>query len=190
MAEQPDSSAHTERVVRPLGLSIAILATAILYGVAPLLEVYFVHRLSMTAEESFVLGGADISQWAWIEGAVGGVILALCALAWWGRPAWIRHVLVAVVLAATAVNVYRIIDAAVSPSNAVYDGLAQSALRGWLVCQLPALAFNPLYTMWYLNRAPARAFYGRVPLSQVSRRWSTDGSALDAPVEPLDQLEP
>lgn len=189
MAEQPGRSARAERVVRPLGLSIAILATAILYGIAPLLEVYFVHRLSMTAEESFVLGGADVSQWAWIEGAVGGAILALCILVWWGRPAWMRHVLVAAMLAVTAANLYRIVDAAVSPSNPVYDGLAQSALRSWLVCQLPALLLIPLYTTWYLSRAPARAFYARVPLSQVSRRWPTGASAPDAPAGAPDRPE-
>ncbi|HML22617.1 MAG TPA: hypothetical protein PKD09_13275 [Aggregatilinea sp.] len=183
MAELPGRSAQPDRVVRPLGLSIALLATAILYGIAPLLEVYFVHRLSMTAEESFVLGGADVSQWAWIEAGVGGVILALCILAWWGRPAWIRYVLITVILIVTAINLYRIIDAAVAPSNPVYDGLAQSALRSWLVCQLPALALIPLYTTWYLNRAPARAFYARVPLSQIKSRWAEEPSSSATPAK-------
>ncbi|WP_162909845.1 hypothetical protein [Aggregatilinea lenta] len=177
MAQQPGRSAQTERVVRPLGLSIALIGTALLYGVAPLLEVYFVRRLSMTAEESFVLGGADVGQWAWIEAGVGGVLLVLCILAWWGRPRRIQHVLIGVILAVTAVNFYRIIDAAVSPANPVYDGLAQSALRSWLVCQAPALILIPLYTTWYLNRAPARAFYARVPLSRVRRRWSASEGA-------------
>lgn len=166
MVPPPDRpGAAPARAHRPLGLSLALLATAILYGLTPLFEVYFIRRLSMTTQESFLLGGVEVSAWVWVQAGVGALILLLCALAWWGRPPWIRHALVAVIALVTLANLYRGVEAASAPADPVYAGQAQSILRGWLLCQLPALILVPLYTAWYLNRAPARAFYRRSPTS-------------------------
>ncbi|MCL4238694.1 MAG: hypothetical protein KJ047_10655 [Anaerolineae bacterium] len=154
---------RSARAPRPLGLTLALVATAALYGVAPLLEVYFLTRLDATADEAFLLGGVTITAWTWLQGAFGALVLVICALAWWGRPPQIRFVLIALLLALTAIALYRVVEAARTPEDPIFGGQAQSALRDYLRCQLPGLVIVPLYVLWYLNRAPARAFYRRGP---------------------------
>lgn len=166
-------STSSDRVRRPLGLTLAILSIGVLFGLAPLLEVYFLHRIDATTDdELFLLGGVDMSLWFWLEAGWGVVILILCVFAWWGRPARIRFILVAAILIPTAVNLFRVIEAVNSPNNPVFGGQVQSTMRSYLICQLPLLFVVPLYSVWYLNRAPARAFYRRVPLSSLG--WSAD----------------
>lgn len=156
------------RVRRPPGLTLALLATAALYGVLPLLEAYFLYRLDATAEEAFLLGGVTVTTWTWAQAAYGVLVLAVCGLAWWGRPPQIRFVLSGLLLVLTAITLYRVVETWTTPQDPIFGGQVQSALRGWLRCQLPALVLVPLYVTWYLNRAPARAFYRRVPLSALT----------------------
>lgn len=166
-ADLPPSPPATARVRRPPGLVLALLATAALYGVLPLLEVYFLHRLDATAEEAFLLGGVTVNAWTWVQGAVGVLVLVVCGLAWWGRPAQIRFVLTGLLLVLTAITLYRIGEAWASPQDPIFGGQVQTALRSFLRCQLPAMVLVPLYVVWYLNRAPARAFFRRVPLETL-----------------------
>lgn len=161
---QPDSS-RADRVHRPLGLSLAVLAVALIYGVMPLLEVYFLRRIDAASEETFLLGGVDIDAWTLLEAAYGGLVLVMCALAWWGRPSWIRYVFMVVVVFPAAVMLYRVIQTWITPADPISGGQAQEISRGLLRCQLPGLILVPLYVVWYINRAPARAFYRRTPLS-------------------------
>jgi hypothetical protein len=149
------------RAPRPLGLTLALAATAALYGFAPLLEVYFLTRLDATADEAYLLGGVTITTWTWLQGAFGALVLAACMLAWWGRPPQIRFVLSGLLLVLTIVMLYRVVEAARAPVDPIFGGQAQSVLRDYLRCQLPGLVLVPLYVLWYLNRAPARAFYRR-----------------------------
>ena len=155
--------ATAPRPRRPLGLTIALVATATLYGLLPLMEVYFLWRLNMAASEAYILGGVDITVWNWIEGGLGVVMLVVCVLAWFGRPTWIRQALMALLVVITAANLYRIWEAWRSEVNPIFDGQAQEVLRNFLRCQFPALVVVPLYVLWYINRAPARAFYRRHP---------------------------
>jgi len=167
----PPSSAL--RVRRPPGLMLALLATAALYGLAPLLEAYFLHRLDATAEEAFLLGGVTVTTWTWIQAVYGVLMLLVCGLAWWGRPPQIRFVLTGLLLVLTAVTFYRIIETWTAPQNPIFGGQLQTTLRGYLRCQLPAMVLVPLYVTWYLNRAPARAFYRRQPLATLGRSSSS-----------------
>jgi hypothetical protein len=176
-AESPPS----DRVYRPLGLILAILAVALLYGVMPLLEVYFLRRINAVSEETFILGGVDIGTWTLLEGAYGGVVLVMCILAWWGRPSWIRFVFMAAVLFPAAVMLYRVIQTWIAPADPISGGQAQEISQGLLRCQLPGLILVPLYVVWYINRAPARAFYRRVPLAALAPDGPGDGATDSAP---------
>ncbi len=167
--DQPSSTSQPARVIRPLGLTIALLATAVLYGVLPLLEIYFLKRLDATAEEAYLLGGVTIDTWKWFQGGFGAIMLAICTLAWWGRPRGIRLALIVLLLVLTATNLYRIVEAWMSAVDPIFGGPTQEALRGYLRCQFPAMVLVPLYVVWYLSRAPARAFYRQVPLEWLSR---------------------
>ena len=169
------SSLAEERVRRPPGVTLALVAVALLYGVRPLLEAALFHRLDATADEALIPGGITISVWTTVEGAVGGVMLILCALAWIGRPPRIRWALIGAMLALTAVNLFRIIQAWGTAPDPIFGGQMQSALRSALLCQLPLMVLVPLYVVWYLNRAPARAFF-----RQTARR-ETGHTARPAP---------
>lgn len=159
---------RSDRVHRPPGLSLAILAVALLYGAMPLVEVYFLRRIDAVSEEAFILGGVGIDTWTILEGLYGGLVLVVCILAWWGRPAWIRYVFMVAVLLPAAVMLYRVIQTWLTPADPIAGGQAQEIAQGFLRCQLPGLILVPLYVVWYANRAPARAFYRRVPLSALA----------------------
>lgn len=161
--EQPATASPARR---PLGLSLAIAATALLYGVVPLLEGYFLWRLSATADEAFLIGGTDTDAWVTAEAIFGGVVLVLCWLTWWGHPPQIRYILITAILIATAINLYRIGEAWFASEDLIFGGQTQAAVRDALRCQLPAFIVVPLYVIWYINRAPARAFFRGVPLTK------------------------
>lgn len=149
------------RIRRPPGVTLALVAVGVLYGLRPLLEAALYHRLDATADEALIPGGIEISVWSTVEGAFGAVMLALCLLAWLGRPARIRWVLIGAMLMLTAINLFRIAQAWRVEPDPVFGGQVQSGLRSALLCQLPLMALVPLYVVWYLNRAPARAFFRR-----------------------------
>ncbi len=153
---RPDPGA---RVRRPPGVTLATAAVALLYGVRPLVEIALWSRLDATAEEALLPGGVDITTWAWAEGVFGAVMLVLCALTWWGRPAWIRWGLIGAMLTLTAINLARIVQAWGVELDPIFGGQLQSTLRSALLCQLPMMVLVPLYVVWFLNRAPARAFF-------------------------------
>jgi len=82
-------------------------------------------------------------------------------------------------LALTAINLFRIIQAWAAPDDPVFGGQIQSALRNVLLCQLPLMVLVPLYVVWYLNRAPARAFFARAgaPRDMPPRQTPPTGDA-------------
>jgi hypothetical protein len=161
----------TDRVYRPLGLTVAIAATAIFYGLLPIAEVYFLRRLDVATDEAYLLGGVSISTWTWLQAIVGGVILVICGFAWWGRPPWIRFVLIGAILVPTVLTLFRIIEAWTREADPLFGGQTEEMIRSFVRCQMPALIVVPLYVLWYLNRAPARAFYRRLPLSALQPGW-------------------
>ena len=154
---------NATRTRRPPGVSLAIAACAILFGILPLMEVYFLQRIAASAEEAFLIGGLEISTWTWLEAIFGAVVLIVCIFAWWGRPPQIRYILMAVILFPTIANLLRIVQAMTTDNDPIFGGQGQSAIRSLLNCQLPGLIIVPLYVVWYLNRAPARAFFRGVP---------------------------
>lgn len=146
---------------RPLGLTIALLATAIGYGIIPLLPLLLIlwsrlTRRSVTAE---LLGG-DLFG---ITTVLGVLSLIVCLLAWIGRPARIRWVLIGLIWVQSGLLLFRIVQSLTATPDLI--GSVGGSLSGFsgLLCQLPTLLFVPLYVTWYLNRAPARAFYRRQP---------------------------
>lgn len=167
----PDQNAlpaRYSRVYRPLGVSIAILATAVIYGLMPLGEIYFLQRINATAADTYLLSGVEMNDWTVVQGAYGSLVLLACILAWWGRPPQIRFVLIGLLVLITPVNLYRIIQAWTSSVDMIFGGPGQEADRAFLICQFPAMLLLPPYVIWYLNRAPARAFYRRIPLSALA----------------------
>jgi hypothetical protein len=153
------NAAKPEPRYRPLGMIIAILATAFLYGIIPLVPVGMAGLISL---EGHNLSGADL-PFSGLDIAAGILILVICVMAWIGRPRWIRWVLIICVWLATAYDIERFVQA-LQPGS-LNQGLSGGSLteltQSALPCVIILLLGVPLYITWYMNRAPARAFYRR-----------------------------
>lgn len=151
-------SSTTAPRLRPLGLTLAILATALGYGLVPMLPVLLVIWTQLTGREI----GLEMANTAlnWLGVMLGVAVIIACMLAWLGRPRGVRRALLILVWLSTALTVYRLV--AVLTSSPSMIGEVGGSLSGGataLLCEGPILLFVPLYVTWYLNRAPARAFY-------------------------------
>src|SRR5258706_11656597 len=137
---------------RPPGFRIAILTTGLLYGIGPLVPLVLTLLVNarggpVTAELPNFIG--------WLNVLTGIVTLAVCGLAWRGRPRWSRWALIGIVWIASIVQFIAFLrppDGAGESSVTIYSGSV-------FVCQLMLYLLVPIYLTWYLNRAPARAFY-------------------------------
>lgn len=159
-ATRPPTKPSPAARYRPLGLSLAILATAAGYGLIPLLPVLLVLWTQLTGREiGLEMANTPLN---WLGVILGALTLVACVLAWIGWPYGIRRALLALVWLSTALLLYRVVGALATPPAAIGEiGGSLSGTATILLCQGPILVFVPLYVTWYLNRAPARAFYRR-----------------------------
>ncbi|MGQ9887930.1 MAG: hypothetical protein ACUVSX_05505 [Aggregatilineales bacterium] len=154
---------------RPLGLSIAIITSVMLFSLLPLLQVGILLLLRERfgaveylegggAVGSYMLGISDSKLL--VQFALGLAFLLIAAAAWRGRPSRIRIVLIAAVLFLTALTIVFDLSALAQPA-APDEGFDSSAdLTDNLQRARVALSvLVGLYVIWYVNRGPARAFY-------------------------------
>jgi hypothetical protein len=148
------------RRFRPLGLSIAILSTAGLYGLWPMVPLLLWLLTRLRGHE---IGSELLDNSAWFNVVLGAATLIACVMAWVGRPPQTRRTLLALVWFATIVRLVQSAQALSERSlpitSAQVGGSLSSVLQPITLCQIPLLILVPLYITWYLNRAPARAFY-------------------------------
>jgi hypothetical protein len=160
---------------RPFGLTLAILATTLMYSIMPLMQLGFTllvmnhfQSLDMTMPwnggDEVLFAGADTDlvnlREVIIIGGLGIAFLAVAILAWRGRPSWSRHLLF---FGALGLNVVYLLSIAsrffqtadLSQGLSSSDDFFRSAQVGYLI----ATSLVTLYLVWYMNRAPARAFY-------------------------------
>lgn len=154
---------------RPLGLSIAIVLSTLLYTIVPIASVIFYVSLQQHFADLELLEGGGATGGS-ITGP-GNVILALrlaygliffviAILAWRGRPSSIRWFFILAVITITAISI-GIHIATHNASTTLDQGIdsaqafGNSALTGYLATQI----LVTLYVLWYVNRGPARAFY-------------------------------
>jgi len=178
---------------RPLGVSLAIIMFGGLFALIPLLNLgtqwLIQARLSSlsTTEltlpdgttmqamagggyESFVNPGALLAQimvCVWV--------LTVCVMAWRGKPRGIRWIFTGTLLTLALLTAYLTLRTAfVMPS--LNQGMSSADEVGswdWTGA-LFSTVLLPLYTLWYLNRAPARAFFAGRTLYESGRESSTD----------------
>jgi hypothetical protein len=144
---------------RPLGLTIAILATMGLYGIWPMLPALLLIWVDARGHRN--VGGEIINTLGWVNTALGFITIVACVMAWVGRPRWSRWLMIVLVLLATAFRLVQTVQALTTPNCAIGQvcGSLQSLERPYALCQGLMLILVPLYIIWYMNRAPARAFY-------------------------------
>lgn len=159
-----------EKPGRPLGVSLAIIASTVLFAILPLLQVAMVllvrrHFMNLSFEEGFepVITGGDylgVPESSLILQAVLGItFLVITVLAWRGRPPIMRLLLIAAVAIFTLIKFISIVAqymAIQDPQTASsFDAISRSLGTSQVVLEL----LVTLYVIWYMNRAPARAFY-------------------------------
>jgi hypothetical protein len=174
-----------ERPGRPFGVSVAIVASAFLFTILPLMQIGAVlivrrHFMNMSFEddqlgiEPFAIGGDFLGvqeSSIFIQAILSIIFLMIAIAAWRGRPPAIRFVLVASVFGLTLLKLVTIIGSSLSQPNfqagmSSLDGLMRSLGTGQLMIDILVV----LYVAWYMNRGPARAFYRGYYLSSPVER--------------------
>lgn len=140
---------------RPLGLSIAVLGTGVLYGLLPMFPLMLLLLTLLRGRSS---GAGLVGQSTWVNVGLGVVALISSIAAWIGRPGWTRWLLIVVVWLTTIYRLVDIVGAYTAPRDP-FSGGSFSDIKEVYLCIGPALILFALYVTWYMNRAPARAFY-------------------------------
>jgi len=161
---------------RTVGVSLAILASVMLFTILPLLQIaaplliqYRLSRVDIPSSDGLstvqpiavggelegVSGGETLMQVV-----LSGLFLVIAIGAWLGRPRWIRGVMIGAVLILLFVTVVTSITTLNTPSD-INSGLdsSQSLTSTLVYSRLALSALVTLYVLWYMNRGPARAFY-------------------------------
>lgn len=161
---------------RTLGLSLAILASVMLFSLLPLMQVAMIALIRYRLQSAslpipgesepvtpMAVGGAfsgvsDLSLT--VQALLGIVFLGIAVCAWRGRPTWIRFVMLASVVVLTLVTIgFSLVPLVSAPelSGGIDSG---EALRDMLLSgRLLLSVLVALYVVWYVNRGPARAYY-------------------------------
>lgn len=160
---------------RPFGLTLAIFATTLMYSIVPITQLGFnllvmnhFNNLDLnmpwSGGDEVIFAGADANivsvRDILLVGGVGIGFLVIAIFAYRGRPAWSRHLLFYSVLVLNAVYLVTILSNILRPSDLSQgftsaDDFFRSTELGYLVM----MSLVTLYLIWYMNRAPARAFY-------------------------------
>lgn len=168
-----------QRPRRPLGLSLAIIASALLFSILPLLQVGFVGLIqsrfaALGSTEVTYPDGQTVTPLASgveveivnptaliIQVVVSLVFLTIAVMTWVGRPRQIRYIFLAAVLTLAGLSIMTLIIQVLNPPTLQTTGLSSGDDVGqrlrWSEILVSVLV--PLYVVWYVNRAPARAFF-------------------------------
>jgi xanthine/uracil permease len=146
---------------RPRGVTIALLACTVLYGLYPLLE----SVLYLTVE---IRSGDPVAFRVIVSLLLSLVMVGLLIPAWRGRPPQIRLILSGAVIGLMLINLgLTIVD--LTQEDILFDAASQAA-RAFNNTRLVLYPLLTLYIVWYLNRYPARQWY-------AGRQW--DAGAVE-----------
>jgi hypothetical protein len=147
---------------RPLGISIAVLATTLFYGLYPLVYVYPAVWSFFARRNIGEMFGVDFIGGVWGIAGLGlaGLVLVASVFVWRGRPPGARLMYIVLVWCAAGTQLARQIPALnPPPAGLATVGTNLQVPIAWYVCLALFNFAIPLYVTWYLNRAPARAFF-------------------------------
>jgi len=151
---------------RPFGVTLAIAVSVLLFSIIPLITVGMrfaleTYILDTTSEDGVMVGTdspdplTDSDTLIQLGISVGFLVVAL--FSWRGRPRWMRFVLMLSVVMIAGVLLWQAFDN--FQGSQLEGGSADTIIRFLQQGQIIFLIVIPLYVVWYLNRAPARAFY-------------------------------
>ena len=156
---------YTQPPKRPFGVSLALFTCFIIFTVLPLLEVLFIISIdNIMVFDEVGRSGLNVTgidgfrqQMVWQAGLALGFLL-LTILAWLGKP----HIIRIVYSTAVALMGILTIMAQILPrftSNPMVMDSSREVNQPVLIFYLVMTILITLYTVWYLNRWAARAFY-------------------------------
>ncbi len=163
---------------RPLGVTLAIVASILVYSILPLLWVgtaaLIEQRLNRVSEISIPLGEDEVTPIASggnvdlgagsteliLQTMLSVSFLIIAGLAWRGRSQTMRYVfLIAVVALSLLMIAMRLTSLLKSDSMGITGGSLDALFNILSNSHVLLMILVPLYVVWYLNRGPARAFY-------------------------------
>ena len=170
MTANPNQNS-TARPKRTAGISLALLVTIIFYTVIPLVQVGFTTYIRFVSNRNNALVGANfdtiggglgitaVTDGDLLARAVPALIYLLIAiLGWRGKPSLVRYLVIG--SAVTLPLWYGLLIYLQLLEDQRLGVLSSNAFAVLLQnTYLVTSVLAALYTMWYMNRAPARAFY-------------------------------
>ncbi|MFN8376254.1 MAG: hypothetical protein U0694_25690 [Anaerolineae bacterium] len=180
--------ANPQKPGRPFGLSLAILLSVIYFSVLPLMangliwkvrQQFMAMQNEAIAENLEAATGIPSNLLVGVEGLpevnfwqvlLSLIFIPVAVLAWRGRPASMRYVMMFAIIGITVFNL--VLTFSVPPPDPLTQGMDSSAevttvFSGF---QLISNFLVVLYVVWYINRAPARAFYRGYYLPEPSEQ--------------------
>jgi hypothetical protein len=159
-----------QRPGRPLGVTLAIFASVMLFTVFPLIIVAMVlivashfSRIDFGEMEIYASGGdfLGVSPVGLVVQTVVAILFFVIAIfAWRGRPSYMRYVMAIAVILLTLFSLgVTIIQSSANQSFAQGTSSLDSLLGSVSCGQFVLSTLVSFYVIWYLNRGPARAFY-------------------------------
>lgn len=165
---------------RPFGVTLAILVGIVFFSILPLSWVGMRVAIEshITKDQTIMLpDGTELSSnglsgtesafsdsQLMLQVGVSIGFLIIAYFAWRGKPPIMRHVYTVAVLLISGVLVFQQLNVLLGPDRS--GGSLDEALSVIVYGQLSGYILLPLYVIWYLNRAPARAFYRGYYLSE------------------------
>jgi hypothetical protein len=154
---------------RPLGLSLAIIISAILFSLLPIAQVIFVLSLQQQFQhiEFLESGGAIGGGISGIDSVhllipliYGLIFLGIAFMTWRGKPASIRVIFMVAVVSITLLTLLLSL-ASLNTRPTLEQGLDSSGdfSETLLRARTGISLLVTLYVIWYVNRGPARAFF-------------------------------
>lgn len=159
---------------RPFGVTLAIILCVLFFAIIPSMTVFtrLLVEQHVSTNNTFILpdgrettimsGGSNNNSGInrttlYQQIVISLLIIILGFFAWRGKPTWIRFVFMAIVLIISAILIYQ--NIILFRTTGLQGGTGQSLISFLRDSNTIFLSLLPLYVIWYLNRAPARAFY-------------------------------
>ncbi len=162
---------------RPFGVTIAIVASVIVYSLLPLAQIGLILSTEQFINEqndAFTIpfegeevdsgetggnvGGSSIHPLLLLQLGLSLFFIGIAYFAWRGSPSS-RMIFMGTVLLMTLFTMGLIIGPQLQENTQSSGGSLDGFLASLQLGQLTLIVLVPIYVVWYLNRAPARAFY-------------------------------
>lgn len=156
---------YQQKPKRPFGLSLAIIASILLFTILPLLEIVFILSVNdMMAFDTVGRSGMDVvgiesyQQQMILQGLFALGFLIIGILSWIGRPSKMRYLLSASILGISLLTIFQQILPRLNSIGTSLDA-SREVNQPIITFHLILTILITIYSVWYINRWASRAFY-------------------------------